>query len=64
MLELISRLGRLFWGALDRVDYAVTVVRCRIVDFIVGPEPPTPADEQREVEHKRLRNAFLSMGIE
>ena len=32
VLELTSRLARLFWEALDRADYAVTLVRCWAVD--------------------------------
>ena len=58
MLELISRLARLFWEALDRVDYAITLARCWAVDRICGPEPPTSADRQREADHERLRKAF------
>jgi hypothetical protein len=49
---LTCRLARLFWEALDRVDYAVTDVKCWAVDRIYGPEPPTPADKQREAEQK------------
>jgi hypothetical protein len=57
VLELTSRLARLFWEVLDRVDYAVTLARCWVVDRIYGPELPTPADMQREVEHEKLREA-------
>ena len=58
MLELTNRLARLFWEALDRVDYAFTLSRCWVVDRIYGPEPATPADMQREADHERLRKAF------
>jgi hypothetical protein len=54
----MSPVTRLFWEALDRVDYAVTLARCWAVDLIYGPEPPTPADRQREAEHERLQKAF------
>ena len=64
MLELTSRPARLFWEALDRVDYAVTLVKCWVVDCIYGPEPPTPADLEREAEHERLREAFPVIGLD
>jgi len=54
----MSRLARLFWEALDRVDYAVMLARCWALDLIYGPEPTTPADRQREAGHERLREAF------
>jgi hypothetical protein len=54
----MSRLVRFFLEALDRVDYAVTLSRCWAVDLIYGPEPPTPADRERDAEHERLRKAF------
>jgi hypothetical protein len=63
VLELTSRLARLFWEALDRVNYAVTLARCWAVDRIYGPEPPTPADKQREAEHKKLGEAFPMIGL-
>jgi hypothetical protein len=63
VLELTSRLARLFWEALDRVDYAVTYVKCWAVDLIYGPEPPTSADKQREAEHARLKEAFPAIGL-
>jgi hypothetical protein len=55
---LISCVTRLFWEAVDRVDYAVTLARCWAVDRIYGPEPPSPADLKREAEHDELREAF------
>jgi hypothetical protein len=63
MLELTNRPARLFWKALDRIDYAVTLVRCWVVDSIYGPEPATPADLKREAEHERLREAFPVIGL-
>jgi hypothetical protein len=62
--DMCSRLARLFWEALDRADHAVMVSRCWLVDLIYGPEPPTPADEKREAEHARLREAFPGVDIE
>jgi hypothetical protein len=41
---------RLVWEALDRATSAVTQARLWLLDLIHGPEPPTPADEKREVE--------------
>jgi hypothetical protein len=64
VLELTSRLARLVWKALDRVDYALTLARCWVVDRIYGLEPPTPADIQREAEHERLREAFPTIGLD
>jgi len=61
---VFSQVARLFSGALDRADHAVMVGRCRVVDLIFGPEPPTPADEQREVEHERLQKAFSDMAFD
>jgi hypothetical protein len=61
---LINALARLFWKALDRVDYAVMLARCWAVDVIYGPEPPTLADTQREAEHERLRTAFPFIDVD
>lgn len=58
MLELITRFARVFWRALDCINYAVALARGWVVDLICGPEPPTPADEQREADHEHLRKAF------
>ena len=63
MLELTRRLAHLFWEALDRIDYAVTYVKCWAVDLIYGPEPPTPADLKREAEHDELREALPMIGL-
>src|SRR5437016_5756829 len=40
--------SRLFWEAVDGVEYAVMDARLRLFELIYGPEPPTPADEKRE----------------
>jgi hypothetical protein len=50
--------------ALDRLDYLITSARLRVLDLICGPEPLTPADEQREREHDRLRKAFPKVDID
>jgi hypothetical protein len=44
--------------ALDHLDYVITYTRLRFFDWICGPEPPTPADEQRESDHERLRKSI------
>ena len=61
---MCSRLTRLFWVALDRLDYAVIVAKCWLVDLIYGPEPPTHADEKREANHERLRDAFPGIDLD
>ena len=55
---MCSRFTRLFWVALDRLDYAVTLARCWFVDLIYGPEPATPADEKRGADREQLQKAF------
>jgi len=40
-------LRRLFWRVADDLDYLVTLARRRIMDTLAGPEPETPADQQR-----------------
>jgi hypothetical protein len=42
-----TRLGRLFWRVADHLDYLVTLPRLRILDALAGPEPETPADQER-----------------
>ena len=41
---------KLFWRVADHLDYLVTFASLRIVDALAGPEPETPADQQRERE--------------
>jgi hypothetical protein len=64
VLELTSLLARLFWEALDRVDYAITLARFWVVDRIYGPEPPTAAGKQREAEREKLIEAFPAIDLE
>jgi hypothetical protein len=59
VLEAIRRLS---WRALDRVCYWTVVIRLSIRDRIYGPEPPTPADLEREADHERLVRAFPVSG--
>jgi hypothetical protein len=49
---------RLVSRALDDLDYVFTFMSLRTLDWICGPEPPMPADEQRERDRDRLREAF------
>jgi len=44
---------RLFWRAVDHLDYLVTLARLRILDALAGPLPETPADRQRQQIGKR-----------
>jgi hypothetical protein len=45
-----GRLRQLFWRVVDHLDYLLTLARLRIPDAVVGPEPKTPADQQRARE--------------
>jgi hypothetical protein len=63
VLDLISCVTRLFWEAVDHVDYAVSLAGCWAVDRIYGPEAPTPADLKRQAEHEELREAFPMIGL-
>jgi hypothetical protein len=56
--DMCSLFTRLFWVAVDRLDYAVTLARCWLVDLNYGPEPPTPADEKRGADREQLQKAF------
>ena len=47
-----ARLARLFWEALDHAAYLLTDARLWLFDLMHGPEPPIPADEQREGDRK------------
>jgi hypothetical protein len=51
-------LARFFWQVVDDLDYLVTLARLRIVDAVAGPEPQTPADQQRERDREQLERAF------
>jgi hypothetical protein len=39
------------------VDYRLMQAKLHIVDAVYAPEPPTPADEMREADRERLRDA-------
>jgi len=52
-----GRLRRLFWRVADDLDYLVTLTRLRILDAIVGPEPETPADQQRARDRERIKES-------
>jgi hypothetical protein len=51
---MFDRLTRLFWAAVDSVDYAIMDARLRVFDLIYGPEPAAPADETREARRHGL----------
>ena len=51
-------LARLFWRALDRLDYWLTQARLWAVDAVYGPEPETAADRWRASDRERLLRAF------
>jgi hypothetical protein len=53
-----GRLARLFWRVVDALDYFVTLMRLRNLDMLAGPEPETPADQQRERDRERIARAF------
>ena len=53
-----GRLRRLFWRVADGLDYLWTLATLRILDRLAGPLPETPADQQREREHERIKRAF------
>jgi hypothetical protein len=55
---------RLFLRPSEAVGYVIMSARLRLVDMIYGPEPPTPADRQREIEKERLQRAFASIDID
>ena len=45
-----GRLRQLFWRFADDLDYLWTLATLHILDAVVGPEPETPADQQRARE--------------
>jgi hypothetical protein len=55
MLEAVRRS---WWRGLDRICGFFVLIRLSILDRIYGPEPPTPADIQREADHELLVRAF------
>jgi hypothetical protein len=54
----LETVRRLWWRAFDRVCDWIEIMKLPIQDRIFGPEPPTSADLQREVNHERLVRAF------
>jgi hypothetical protein len=55
---------RLFYRALDALDYFLTSMRMHIVDWVFDPEPETLADEIRRRRHEQLRDAFPDLDID
>jgi hypothetical protein len=55
-------LRRLFWQVADTLDYLLTLARLRILEALAGPEPETPADQQRERDRERISRAFPQLG--
>jgi hypothetical protein len=53
-----GRLRQLFWRVADKLDYLVTLVRLRILDWLAGPLPETRADQQRKHDRERIERAF------
>jgi hypothetical protein len=57
----LEAIRRLWWRSFDRVCGFFVPIRLSIHDRIYGPEPPTPADLQREADHERLLRVFPEM---
>ena len=55
---VLETVRRLWWRSFDRVCGFFVLIRLSIHDRIYGPEPPTPADIQREADHERLVRTF------
>jgi hypothetical protein len=53
-----GRLRRSFWRVADELHYLWTLATLRVLDAIVGPEPETPADQQRARDRERIERAF------
>jgi hypothetical protein len=51
-------LRRLFWQAGDALGYLLTLAWLRILDALGGPEPETPADQQRKRDREQMEWAF------
>jgi hypothetical protein len=56
---LVSRCGRIFWGAIASIDCWVWDVRFRICDAVYGPEPEAEADRQRGCDREPWRRSGL-----
>jgi hypothetical protein len=63
-VTVTMRLRRLVFGVFDWMDYHVTSARLRVLDWICGPLPLTPDDEQRERDRDRLRKSLLDVELE
>ena len=55
---VLEAIRRLWWRGFDRVCGFFVLMRLSIHDRIYGPEPPTPADVEREADHERLVRTF------
>ena len=49
---------RLYWSVVDALGYLVALTTLRILDVFAGPEPETPADEQRKRDREQLERAL------
>jgi hypothetical protein len=63
-IAAITALPRFWSWVIDRIEYSVTSLRLAILDWIYGPEIPTPADREREAQKERLRQAFPLIEID
>jgi len=59
---VLEAVRRSWWRGLDRVCGFLVLIRLWIIDRIYGPEPPTPADIQREADHEWLVRTFPMTG--
>jgi hypothetical protein len=51
-------LPRLFWRVVGPIGYLLTLTTLRILDRLGGPEPETPADQQRKRDREQIERAF------
>ena len=63
-MHIADRFVRPLLCIVDAAANAIMSARLRIVDLVYGPEPPTPADRQRETEKGRLQRAFAEIDID
>ena len=54
----------IFWRVADALDYLMTLARLHVLGALAGPEPETPADQQRERERERIERAFPTLDRE
>jgi hypothetical protein len=55
---------KLSWGWIaDRAEHAFTSVRLAILAKICCPEPPTVANEIRQLRREQLQKVFPEIGI-